>query len=116
MNVIAERHEAVLTKPTSKATLPLSLISVETSYASLPWVAATRGNAISLSPVLRTAPAASLLMKLFPACCPSLVAGQTPQNHGIPLGGAGPGLRQGPCLAFTIPLGVSGCSGGPSLA
>src|SRR5450759_5008585 len=77
MNEIAERHDAVLTKPTSKATLPLSFISLDTSYALLPWVASTRGKAISLSPVLRTAPAASLLMKLFPSCCPGLVAGLT---------------------------------------
>src|SRR5665811_385881 len=40
------------------------------------------------------------------SCRPGLVAGQTPQNHGILLGGAGPRLMRGPCLASKIPLGV----------
>src|SRR5471032_2447231 len=84
MNVIAERQDAVFTKPTSNVTLPVSFISLEMSYALLPSVDLTRGSASSLSPARRTAPAVSLLMKFGALLLSRPRCRQTPSHHAHP--------------------------------
>src|SRR5665647_2834280 len=75
MYVIAERHEAVLTKPGSSVTRPVSFNKFDTSYSSLPSVAWSNGQASSLSPVRRIASAVSILIKQVTSLYPGSIAG-----------------------------------------
>src|SRR5665647_478886 len=93
MNVIDERQEAVLTKPGSSVTRPVSFRRFDTSYASLPSEARTSGHFSSMSPARSTASAVSIVMKKLTSLYTGSIAGSERHKWG--------------CRKIIIPLRVS---------